>query len=98
MATTLKTVTVNKCRKEHPCIWCGETIAISEPCHSHIYVEHHEFCEDRFHLECSEAVQRMQNEEKSWGEPFEPYVCARGSTLLKEDFRKMCERNTTITA
>lgn len=97
MATSLKTVTVMKTRKAQACIWCGETIEAGTSCTSHIYIEDHKFCDDRFHPECDKACQEFYRQEKCWGEPFSPYEFARGSTLEKGDYRIMQEREQAST-
>lgn len=40
-----------------------------------------------WHPECDKAYQKYADENKVWGEPFEPYEFARGSSLCKHDFK-----------
>lgn len=67
--------TVNT-RKQHKCIWCGETIEIGEQCVVDNLVFEGEFQSNRYHPECNDAASDYCHE---WcDEGFDPYQNPRG--------------------
>lgn len=92
MARYLKSSVIRKTQKATACIWCGETIEVGKPAFLHVYVDDGDIHSDRFHPECDLACIKHYNDEQCWGETFEPYEAARGSTLCKSDYRIMQEK------
>lgn len=91
MSGFISSKTVKK-RKPCLCIWCGETIAKGESALEVISSEDGEIGSCYWHSECDEACQKMMARDMSWGEPFEPYVFARGTDLCKHDFKIVQQR------
>jgi hypothetical protein len=61
-------------RKEHVCIWCGETIAKGERYRRWRGVWEGEAITNKWHKECDAAV-----DDATLGEGFEPHAYKRGS-------------------
>lgn len=47
-----------RCRKEHHCAWCGETIAKGEEAHYFSGVYEGEITSGHEHMECHDAIKR----------------------------------------
>jgi hypothetical protein len=58
MATLLKDKVV-KCRKEHPCFWCGERIPIGSNASTVAFVDDGDLISYHTHLECRKAADGM---------------------------------------
>lgn len=70
MSYTLLSESFPKARKEHRCIWCGQTIQIGEKYRREKSVYDGEFQDHKWHLECNEdSVEHF----KRWGCEFEAY-------------------------
>jgi len=60
MYTELKRKTV-KCRKQHQCEWCAETLAIGESAVYRVYVFDGDLAKDWMHPECSEDMKSLDS-------------------------------------
>jgi len=80
ISTTLPTA-----KKEHKCIWCGESILINELHAKDVGVYECDFQSNRYHIECYNASHTYFKE--SGENCFEPYDNKRGSTEEKSNIK-----------
>jgi hypothetical protein len=67
--------TTRKCRKAACCDWCGQTIDAGTEYHSHVYRMDGDFHADKFHPECSSAMNLINWQ---WDDGFDPRENVRG--------------------
>lgn len=82
-----------KKRKACPCVWCGEACDKGESVLAVTYSDGGEISTCYWHPECDAAYQEDAKKHQTWGEPFEPYEFARGSSLCKHDYRIMQQQS-----
>lgn len=69
--------TWRKARKEHECVWCGETIVKGERYLDETGLMDGDFINQKWHKECSDASNRHWKEYHE--DDFDPYSFKRGS-------------------
>lgn len=67
-----------KCRKEHRCDWCGETINTGDHAHYRTGIFEDSFYSGHQHPECYDAMMRS---DFGWDEGYSPMDQVRGKTL-----------------
>ncbi|MBA7546012.1 hypothetical protein ES705_38394 [subsurface metagenome] len=68
-----------KCRKDHLCIWCGETIKAGEIVPFRKYIFEGMIQRDYYHPECNEVMLALD----WYDEGFDAYIFKRGTEEFK---------------